>query len=183
MANPSAADVRIAPPKATGGVLVAALATALPTSAAGATTGFTGLGYADESGVELTIDESTKSLSAWGGDVVRRIQESHAASLKVTLIESNVDALKFVFGAANVAATMDGHKVTIQAGQRDSVALIIDALDGDWGIRLTAANALVTSLGSIPLTHTDAVKFEVTIDLLPDSSGAKAYLYIEDVSV
>lgn len=180
MANPDAANILVASPLATGGILTAALGTAVPTAVDGATTGFVGAGYVGEDGVTLTVDRQNEDVFAWGGDKVRVIQTSHSAQLAFPFLEVNPAVLGLIFGADNVSTVGSVTTVKINGTVLPHFALIIDTQDGDKRARITAEDAQVVSQEDIVFVHTAPTMFSVTVELFPNSSGDKATILYDD---
>lgn len=179
MAAPNAADVLIAKPVSTGGVLSAALGTTLPTSATASIAAFTGVGYVGEGGVVEMIDEQTKSIKAWGGDEVRVVRTSHAVAYKIPFIETNAETLALVYGDANVTATANGFAVEVNSDERDHMTWVLDMVDGDRLVRICIPDGQITDVADVTYVHDNATAYEVTLTCYPDASGNKAYKYVE----
>lgn len=181
MANPTAANVAVGKPRATGGVYAGATSATLPTNAtASVHTSLTALGYVSEDGLTFTRNGDQSPIRAWGGDRVRVLKTTDDVTLNWTFIETNVDVLGEVFGSANVAFSdaYGGRKVTITASDLDNRAYVFDMLDGDTAIRVVVPNGKLD--GNVEVTFTDGepVSFPATLNAFPDSSGNKAYWYV-----
>ncbi|MET7741980.1 hypothetical protein [Streptomyces sp. NPDC005385] len=189
MANPNSNNVLTGKPLATGGVLVAPLASTAPTDAKTAlNAAFKGVGYIGEDGLTETADRSTDKVKAWGGDVVKVVQTDYAVTYTFTVIETlNVEALKLVYGASNVTTTA----ATSTTGTLQSVKLNSDTLprqsfvfevkDGDARIRIYVPNGQVTEIGEVTYSDEDVIATEVTVEAYRDSTlGANAIKYIDD---
>ena len=180
MAAPTAADVLVSSPLATGGVLTAPTGSTLPTDATTALDiAFVASGYVTEDGVTVTINKDTEDIFAWGGDKVRVIQTSHSAQIKLAFLESNEESLGVVFGADNVTVTGDATVVKINSNVLPHFALVLDMKDGDKRARVAAADVQVIEQGDMTFSHSDATGYEVTLECFPDSSNNKAYIYLD----
>ena len=178
MAAPTAADVLVSSPLATGGVLTAPTGSTLPTDATTALdAAFVATGYVSEDGVTMTINKDTQDIFSWGGEKVRVIQTSHSLQLSFSFLETNEQVLNLVFGDANVVKVGDATTVQINSDVLPHFALALDMKDGDKRVRLAAADAQVIEMGDITFVHNDAAMYEVTLECFPDGSNNKAYLY------
>lgn len=182
MAAPTAANVRVGLPLATGAVLAGPAGTAIPVDAT--TTPNVALlatGYIGEDGVTQTISTDTTNIVAWGGDTVRVIQTSHDVTFKLTFLETNVAVLKEVYGEDNVTDTTGEFAVLINSQPLPNRVYVLEIKDGDRRGRIAIPDGQITERGDVVYVHTDAVKYEVTITAYPDASGNKAYIYWDDV--
>lgn len=178
MAAPTAANVRVALPLATGAVLAGPIGTAIPTNATTApNAALLATGWVGESGVTETISADTTNVVAWGGDTVRTIQTSHDLTYKLTFLETNDLVLKEVYGQENVTVTSGALAVLINSRPLPHRVYVIEVKDGDRRGRIVIPDGQITARGDVVYVHTDAVKYEVTITAYPDTSGNKAYIY------
>lgn len=182
MANPTAANVAVGKPKATGGVYAGATSATLPTNAtASLDAALIGLGYVAEDGLTQTRGGTVTQIRAWGGDVVKVVRTTDDLSFSWSLMEAaNKTVLSELFGAANVVWTdaYGGMKVTINGDQLDNRAFVFEMLDGDTAIRIVVPNGKLD--GNYTVTYVDgqASAFPVNLIAFPDSTGAKAYMYL-----
>lgn len=183
MANPTAANVAVGKPKATGGVYAGATSATLPTNAVDTLdASLTGLGYVSEEGLTQTKSGDTTPVRAWGGDTIRVLKTTDDLSYTWTFLETNVNVLSEVFGPDNVEVSdgWGGRKVTIKAGQLSYRAFVFDMLDGTTSVRVVVPNGQLD--GNVEVTFTDGqpISFPVTLNAYPDSSGNKAYWFITE---
>lgn len=174
MANPDAANVLVASPLATGGILTAATGTPLPTSVADSLSAFTATGYINEDGVTMTVDRSTEDVFAWGGAKVRVITTEHSVQFSFGFMETNPDVLGLVFGEDNVTTNGDETTVKLNGVELPHFAMVIAAADGDKGVRITAADAQVVEQEDVTFVHSEPTVFTVTVECFPDDAGDKA---------
>lgn len=187
MAN-TASNVVAGKPLATGGVLIAPPGTALPTDTTTAlNAAFTAAGYIGEDGLTETIERSSESIRAWGGDTVKRVQTEFEVTYSLTFIESlNSEVLKTVFGDANVVTTAaTSSSGTLQAVKINSAELpekefVFEIRDGDAKVRVVIPRGKVTEVGETTYSDGEVIGYEVTISALPDASGNQAYKYSDD---
>lgn len=176
MANPDASNILVASPKATGGILTAAVGTALPTTTDDALSSFTATGYIGEDGVTLMIDRTTEDVFAWGGTKVRVITTEHGVQLSFGFLEVNAANLPLIFGTDNVSTAGDETTVKLNGVELPHFALVMDAADGDKAVRITAADAQVVEQEDIVFVHSAPTEFNVTIECFADDNGDKAKL-------
>lgn len=189
MANPSVANVAAGKPMATGGVLVAPLASTLPTDAKTALdAAFKALGYIGEDGLTDSGERSTDKTKAWGGDIVLVSQTEFSQTYQFNLIEAtNADVLKVVYGDANVTTTA----ATPTTGTLQSVKVNGDELPRKTFVfeinmgqgrkrRIVVPNAQVTEVGERTYVDGAPVAYPVTIEAFEDSTGNNAYQYDDD---
>ena len=156
-----------------GGLLVAPLGTARPTSHTDAfNAAYVSAGYLSTDGVTESSERATEVIRAWGGDKVRTVQTEYGTTLSLTLIESRrAEALRLVFGDDNVA--VEGGTVTVK---RNSKVLphrqfIIAMLDGEESSHLDIGYGQVTEVGDITYVDGEAISYELTISCDPDENG------------
>lgn len=185
MGAPTATEVLVgAPATGTGGILTAPLGTALPGGVNTAPNiAFVDAGFIGDGGVTITENRETSDIFAWGGSKVRVVQNSHSLQLTFTLLETTEDSISLVRGASRVTTTADGFKAEVSADVHEHMALIVDAQDGERGVRIEVADAQIIDIGDQVLVHTDATGYEVTVECFPDENDVKATFYYEDIDV
>lgn len=175
-------------PLATGGILLGALATPLPTALATAPdVAFRSAGYVGDKGLIEQFGRTTSKVKAWGGDVVKVLQTDQALTYKFAFIEAlNSDVMNAVYGAANVAITA----ATVTSGTLSTILLnstvlpygryIFEMKDGTRRIRVCVPNGQITDLGDVTYDDGNVVMYDVTLECFVDASGNKAYKYQDD---
>jgi hypothetical protein len=181
MANPTAANVVVGKPKATGGVYAGATSATLPANAvASLDAALIALGYVSSEGLTQTKGGDVTQIRAWGGDTVRVVKTTDDLSYAWSFIEASHPVITEVFGSSNVSWTdgNGGQKITINGSQVPKRAYVFEILDGTTAIRIVVPNGQID--GQITITFVDgqAVGFPVNLIALPDSSGNKAYWYL-----
>ena len=156
-----------------GGLLVAPLGTARPTSHSDAfDAAYKSAGYLSTDGVTESSERATEVIRAWGGDTGGRGQTSPGPSLPRTLPEARRGGARGrVFGDDNVV--VEGGTVTVK---RNSKVLphrqfIIAMLDGDNSSHLDVGYGQVTEVGDITYVDGEAISYELTISCDPDDNG------------
>lgn len=185
--TPNAMNVISGKAKATGAVFRAPLGTAAPTDALTPLgEAFAGLGYVGNDGLVEMIDRSTEKITAWGGDTVKIVMTEHSVRYKCTLIETgNQDVLKAVFGQTNVTskpaskteATL--HKILVNSKELEQGSWDFEMADGEKTVRIFVPVGSIVSIGDISYVDDDVIGYEVEIEALPDSTGNKAYKFID----
>ena len=187
MAN-TVSNVVSGKPLSTGGVLIAPLATALPTAPSTApNVAFVSAGYIGEDGVTEGGERSTEKIKAWGGDVVKVVQTEHSLTYQFTFIESlNATVLATLYGAANVtttAATVSTgtiHAVAITGEVMAQKSFIFEIKDGLAKVRIVIPIGQITEVGEVTYSDADVIGYQVTVECFPNASGIKAYKYLDN---
>ena len=156
-----------------GGLLVAPLGTARPTSHSDAfDAAYKSAGYLSTDGVTESSERATEVIRGGGGDTGRTVKPEHGTTLALTLIEARrAEARRLVFGDDNVV--VEGGTVTVK---RNSKVLphrqfIIAMLDGDNSSHLDVGYGQVTEVGDITYVDGEAISYELTISCDPDDNG------------
>ncbi len=165
----SASNVRVA---VTGAVYADKTGTATaPTSTGGSLdTDLKDLGYVSEDGITLTMPGGgdSSAIHAWqNGATVRTVRtpSDDNPQLELTLIETKLEVIEFVFGVTVTEAVADGSWSFDNSVTRTPAAIVVDVVDGSELIRIYAPQAVVAEISEISLTHTDAIGYGVTLDL------------------
>jgi hypothetical protein len=185
----NANNVIVAKPKVTGGVWVAAVGTALPTSETGSlNVAFKTPGYITEDGLKRSEDRDTDNLLAWGGDVIYISQNGVEAQLECAFAEYlNAETQKLIYGDAQVAVTAG----TPSAGTKTVITgkLGLLAPKKSWVVEVfsgVATGRLVFPI--VQVVETEDVEYKddelaargITATLFPDASGNYFYEYWDD---
>lgn len=182
----TATNVSAAKPDVGGAISVAPAGTTLPTDAVTALAeAFKSLGYISEDGLSNEGFMNPDVIKAWGGDVVLTLNENSEDSFSFTLIEiKSMDVLKFVFGEDNVSGTLEtGIAISVNDSDREEHVIVVDmVLRGGALKRIAIPKAVITEIGEISYTDSDAVGYEITIQGNKDSDGNTHYEYIKQVT-
>lgn len=185
----NANNVLAAKPKVTGGVWVAPVGTALPTTeVATLNVAFKTPGYITDDGLKRTEDRDTDDVKAWGGDTILVTQNGVEATLEVAFAEYlNAETQKLIYGDSNVTVTA----ATVSAGTKTVIVgkLGTPAPKKSWIVEVfsgTAVGRLVFPI--VQVTETDEVSYKddelaargVKATLFPDATGAYFYEYWDD---
>lgn len=175
-------QVRVAP---NGHIWVAALGTAIPaTPTTTPDTGWKELGYADESGVEITPSLTTAEIKAWQSAAPLRIIPTEIKlELKFNLQQFNADTTSLFFGGATWAA-VSGHtgvsKLLFSSTPNvDERMVMIDWQDVSINCRLVVERGLVTNRDKLDIVRSKNQVFGVTFSAL-DAAGNFAQLFSDD---
>lgn len=185
----NARNVVAGKPLATGGVLIAPVGTAAPTSATAAPDPlFASAGYIGEEGLTESADRSTEKIKAWGGDTVKVVQTDFATTYTFTFLETlNEGVLDAVYGEGNVtttAATVSTgtlHAVKVNGETLPHKAFLFEVKDGDARIRIHVPDGQITEVGEINYSDSDVVGYSVTVEAYRDATlGANAVKYLDN---
>lgn len=167
-----------------GGVYRAPLDTELPTDAVTALgTDFVEQGYVSEDGITMSHSFESADIKEWGGKTVLSISTSRNVTCQMKFIESlNTDLLETIYGEGNVTGTIDtGIQVTDKDEDPGASIWVIDMACNNGSIkRLVFPRATITDMGDEVYKRDEATGFDITLTLLPDSSGNKMYEYINE---
>lgn len=171
-----------APAKATGGIYIAPVGTALPTDAKVALDeAFKISGLIGEDGLDEAPKRDTEDAKAWGGHLARVLQSDYAIEVTLTYIERTEQTLKEVHGDANVTVQTSGAErnvaITKNATQLEAKARVADMLDGKTKIRLVYPRSQVVSVGNSTYNHKGLISYPVTLKCYPDENGNYGYEY------
>lgn len=175
-------NVSAGKPAVGGAVSVAAVGSTLPTDASTALdAAFNNLGYCGEDGLVNSNSQSITDIKAWGGAKVLGVLEEKTDTFTFKLLEVlNVNVLKAVYGDDNVTGTLaTGITVKANATEPEEQSWVFDMIMRDGAVkRIVLPCAMITELGDISYTDSDAVGYEITLTAYPDSSGQTHYEYI-----
>ena len=176
-----AANVRVG---VTGAVYVAPVATALPTNATTAlAVAYEDVGFIHEDGVTETQDTDTEDIKAWqNGATVRKIQTSHDLMYAFTMLETNGIVLKEFYGDFTAGEAAADDVTEIKGEELPNRRWVLSVVDGLEVIRIAIPDGQITDRGDVTYANSEAVGREVTITCYPDSTGVKAYVYMNTVA-
>ena len=145
-----------------------------PTGTASALTGFSDLGGISEDGVTLALNDEGDStpLKVWqDGATVRTLRSTSEdnPTITCTLVETSVATIETYFGVA-VTQTVTEGSFEFTSTLRDPASYVLDVVDGAELIRLYVPRGVVSSVGEITLANTEAIGYEVTIELERDTT-------------
>lgn len=178
------------PVKSTGGVTRAPIGTPLPTDATTRlNAAFVPQGLISDDGVTRTTDASDDKIKAWGGQVVKVVRSDFSVSYKFSYLEAaSAVTLKSIVGEENVTITPpeDGKhngKVAIKLNAKPAprATYTLEMLDENTFIREVIPIGQISVSGDVQFVHSAVIKYEVTIEALPDSSDNNAYEYQDTV--
>ncbi|MBH0777003.1 phage tail tube protein [Nocardia bovistercoris] len=190
MALPSSKFIGAGTPNiaVTGGVLVAPIATALPTSASGSiNSAFKALGYVSEDGIESKGERKVESVKDWNADIIAQLQVEHSVRFALTLYAVwDKDVLGEVFGADNltVTAATPTSGTLVKVEETGSVlpqrAWIFDMLHDTKKLRIVLPNAKISEITENRFVSDELAGFRITVEAFKDDAGVKAYRYLDD---
>lgn len=178
------------PLQSTGGVTRAPLGTPLPTDATSKlNAAFEPQGLISDGGVTRTTDASDDKIKAWGGQVVKVVRSDFSVSYKFEYLEAaSATTLKAIVGEENVtitkpAAGEHNGKVAVKINSKPAprASYTLEMLDENTFIREVIPIGQISVSGDVTFVHSAVIKYEVTIEALPDSSDNNAYEYQDTV--
>jgi hypothetical protein len=178
-----------AKPKVAGGLWVAPLGTALPTTEVVAlNAAFKAVGYVTEDGVTRTEERNAENLLAWGGDTILVAQTGVEAALETNLAEYlNPETAKLLYGTAQVATTAAtgsaGAKMTVTGKlgtPAPQMSWVLEMFSGTATLRVVFPKVQVTEFEDVTFKDDELAARGVTATLFPDASGNYFYEYSDD---
>lgn len=182
------ANVAAGKPLAAGGIYLAPIGSTAPADvSASLDAAYKAAGYIGEDGVTEGGERSTTKIKAWGGDVVKVVQDEHSLTYTFRFIEAmNGDVLKAVYGDANVTTTAATsstgtiHEVNVTGETLPHFQIVFEIKDGDNRIRISAPDVQITEVGEITYSDGDVIGYEVTLECFADSDGVKATKWLDN---
>lgn len=187
MANNNAQNVTAGKPKVGGAIYRAPLGTTLPTSATEELdAAFANVGYISEDGLVNSNSPTSENIKAWGGDIVLTTLTEKPDTFQFTLIEAmSIDALKAVYGDANVSQDAGTGEITVHANssQQPNNAWVVDMTLKDNTLkRIVIPDAGVSAVGDVTYADGSAVGYQTTISAMPDENANTHTEYIYKVT-
>lgn len=166
-------QVRVA---GTGELFLAAVGTALPTSASATlNVAFKGYGYTTEDGVVLSKSVEREGIPAWQSTTpVRYLITGQELTIGCTFLQSDENILKLWLNSGDFATdggTPAGYKADVPVdptGQQ--FALVMEWKDGTITSRLAVPKVEITETGDVTLAR-QATSFPVTFGAIAPDSG------------
>lgn len=182
------ANVASGKPLAAGGIYLAPIGSTAPTTVTAAlNVAYKSAGYIGEDGVTEGGERSTTKIKAWGGNVVKVVQDEHSLTYTFRFIEAmNGDVLNAVYGEGNVTTTpatvSSGtiHEVQVTGESLPHFQIVFEIKDGDNRIRISAKDVQITEVGEITYSDGDVIGYEVTIECFADANGVKATKWLDN---
>lgn len=175
-------NVSFGKPKSTGAVFVAPAGTPLPTTAwSTLNAAFKGLGYVSEDGLVNGVEADVEDINAWGGDLVLTGQTTFKEMFTVNLIETNADALKLYYGAANVVVEGNGSITITQSNEMLPRIVVVFELVMTGGRikRIVVPYAQIADRsGEITYVDGEAIAYPAMFVAYPDENGDTHKEYI-----
>lgn len=161
----TAANVRVA---VTGAVSKGLTSATAPTGTASGLTGFDDLGAISEDGVTLSLPDNGDStpIKIWqNGATVRTRRETSddLPTISFTMVETSLATIETYFGVTVTQSVSEGSFEYV-VENRGADSYVLDVIDDAELIRLYVPQGVVSSVGEINLTNTDAIGYQVTID-------------------
>lgn len=180
-------------PTASGGVFVAPLGTAAPTSARSSLdVGFIDLGGVGEDGVTEQTDRNIEKKRNWGGKVVKTLQTEYSKIFTWVFLESvNADVLKAIHNPSNVTVTSanssHGEQIQVKhnAKRPHKLSWVFDSFDSELEAmyRTYVPIGQVLTTGDVKRVHTDTIEYEVELEAFEDENGDCSIDWTDDGQV
>lgn len=159
-------NVSEAKPKITGSVFKAPKDTAAPVSAdAELTEAFKCCGYISEDGITFNKSESSETVKAWGGIVVKHLDGDFEDGFKLKYIEAlNEEVLKEYYGETAVTGTLDtGITIDVAPNKQDYKMMVIDMLMNKGTVlkRIVIPRCKVTKTSDVTYVDNKTIEYEV----------------------
>lgn len=182
------ANVAAGKPLASGGIYLAPIGSTAPTGVSSTLdAAYKSAGYIGEDGVTEGGERSTTKIKAWGGDVVKVVQDEHSLTYTFRFIEAmNGDVLAAVHGDENVTTTAATptsgtiHEVKVTGDTLPHFQIVFEIKDGDNRIRISAEDVQITEVGEVTYADSDVIGYEVTIECFADVDGVKATKWLDN---
>lgn len=155
-----------------GGVYVAPLGTAMPTTATGVLdAAFVHLGYFNDDGVEIDPSQDREEFTAWQSVVpVRRVLTGSQFNLTFTMIQTNREIMELYFPDASTATAGSDNTLTIPANPASDVrSFIFEWIDGAIANRVLIERGEVIDVDNMQVQRGAPVGFQVTVTAYPVS--------------
>lgn len=166
------ANVRVA---VTGAVSKGLTSATAPTGTASALTGFTDVGGISEDGVTVALPDAGDStpIKVWqNGATVRtlRATSDDLPSITFTMVETSLATIETYFGAT-VTQTVTEGSFEFKVQNRGYNSFVLDVIDGTELVRYYVPKGIVTTVGEITLANTEAIGYQVTVEMENGGSG------------
>jgi hypothetical protein len=181
MAGASVAKIGVgAPNRATGGVLVAAAGTSLPSGVAGDVSAWTKLAYVADDGLRPSGERTSTDIYDWAGDLIYSPQDQHSTQFQLKLLGAfDGDVLQETFGDDNVT-TVGSLTTVLETGTPLGVhPWVFDMRDNAKKTRIVVPAGQITGVSEDPMVRNGLQGFDVTLTCYKDDSGVKAYRYYD----
>lgn len=162
-----------------GAIYVATGATpAAPTNTDALATGWTEVGYLDDSGLTVAHSDEVSDIKAWQrADIVRKVVTSSDVTFQFNMLETNKQSVELFYG---VATESGGAALNEKGMVIKRQPFVLDVIDGDQIHRMYLPAAEVTERGDQEITSENAIKYTVTLTAYPDSNGVKVQHFWSD---
>lgn len=171
------ANVTVGKGKVGGYFFSAPLNTELPTSSSAAlSSDYIKIGYVSEDGLTNTFDDSveTENVKDWSGKVIKTIETSYSSTEKfsLTVIESNEQVFKQIFGDANVTTSTGTITVDNKAEQRPDRVYVFETMLDNKAQRIIVPRGQIVSVSDVKYQPGAIVSFTLEIEAkLHDTLG------------
>lgn len=157
--------------------------TPLPTDAKTALPAeYTALALVSDEGVTFSVDSDSSDIKDWGGRTVQTVRSGRTETAKFSLIETNMAAMKQVYGESAVSGTEDKFTIDHAAAEAATLVYVWEVLLSDTQIkRIVAPRGKMSELDDITYAPGDAVAYPITIKCLEGTEGFSVREFVETV--
>lgn len=169
------ANVTVGKGKVGGYFYAAPTGTALPTTASAALdSAYKRIGFVSEDGLTNSFDDSMEKekVKDWTGKVIKEIMTSyeHTEEFSLSVIESNVEVFKQMFGSANVTTASNKTTIDNKGEIRPAQVFVFEVVLDSKAMRIIVPNGRVTAVGDVSYAPGDIVSYELTIEAMKDDT-------------
>lgn len=155
----------------TGEVSYGLTSATAPTSSSSALTGFTGVGYLNEDGVEVIPERSTDDKRAWqNAAIVRTVTTDSKLTFRFTMIETKKETIELYWGTTVTTSVSEGTYDLDPSSTGGRRAFVIDVIDGAELQRYWIPSGELDSRESISNQNGELIGYAVTIVAYPSAS-------------
>ena len=167
-----------------GEVYVAAVGTALPTTATETlNAAFVGLGYHTEDGVSISVSPTVEEFMAWQSrQAIRREMTAQEIQVSFSLQQWNEETLPLAFGGGAISSVSGGYRYDFPTDTASLVekAMIVDCVDGSENHRFVFTRGTVVEAVETQFSRGATALLPITFKVLgPEAGGAPGY-YLTD---
>lgn len=153
-------------------VYVAPVGTTAPTDT---TTAFSAtwkaIGLMAEDGLTEGNANTTTTLFAWGGILIRNVKSKHVRTFKVIALEDNATLFALINPGSSEALASGVTTRTVKVPSTNPQAFALEFKDGAITKRILIPRAEITDVGDTKYSDTAIASHELTITVYPTAAG------------
>ncbi len=183
MAGQTASEIRVG---ANGTLYIAPAGTAGPVDITSAWTGFTNIGFADDTGVKLSRSMTTNTVQAWQSIApLRYLITGVSLTAAFQLLQADKDIIPLYFGGGSITTQAAGkYLYNISSSPAvDERVFGVEWTDAALTYRFVMGRCMVTATGDTTIGRDDAIMWNFTISAMTPTSGTVlGYLLTNDTA-